>query len=275
MTDRCFTAFTALTAGCFILVVLAPGTSAAQAFFPRDTPKFPQARTWLQQKAKLPPSDNIPADFFHDVRIRQAFDYAFDYDTMVQSGLEGFGANPTYLPPGVLGWSEDAPKYKQDLPQAEKLFKETGYWDKGFEVSILVEEDNPTFTPVGLILKDSLEKLNPKFRVNVVQVAESQFDEISARLLASLADVAVKSGQPLEAASRRSAEMVEQPRLLLRAQAVLHVPVLEDVGKGAAAPVLPRHVRDDLLLGGTTAGIARASRDADDRVAAFLLAALR
>ena len=45
-------------------------------------------------------------------------------------------------------------------------------------MSILVEEDNPTFTPVGLILKDSLEKLNPKFRVNVVQVAESQFDEM-------------------------------------------------------------------------------------------------
>ena len=129
-------------------------------------------------KAQLPKDDTIPADFFRDPRIRQAFDYAFDYDTMVQSGLEGFGANPTYLPPGVLGWSEDAPKYQQDLGQAEKLFRETGYWDKGFQVSILVEQDNPTFTPVGLILKDSLEKLNPKFRVNVVQVAESQFDEM-------------------------------------------------------------------------------------------------
>jgi hypothetical protein len=40
-------------------------------------------------------------------------------------------------------------------------------------------------------------------------VAEN-FDEIAARLLASLADVALKSAQPLEAASRRSAEMVEQ-----------------------------------------------------------------
>jgi len=35
--------------------VLAPGPAAAQAFFPRDTPKFPQARTWVAQKAKLPP----------------------------------------------------------------------------------------------------------------------------------------------------------------------------------------------------------------------------
>jgi hypothetical protein len=40
-------------------------------------------------------------------------------------------------------------------------------------------------------------------------VAE-KFDEIAARLIASLADVTAKSAQPLEAASRRSAEMVEQ-----------------------------------------------------------------
>src|SRR5262245_51591204 len=33
-------------------------------------------------KAKLPSDDTIPADFFRDPRIRQAFDYAFDYDTM-------------------------------------------------------------------------------------------------------------------------------------------------------------------------------------------------
>jgi hypothetical protein len=54
MIDRCFTAFTALTAVFFILV-LAPGASAGQAFFPKETPKFPQARTWVEQKAKLPP----------------------------------------------------------------------------------------------------------------------------------------------------------------------------------------------------------------------------
>jgi hypothetical protein len=42
------------------------------------------------------------------------------------------------------------------------------------------------------------------------QLVAEKFDEVAARLLASLADVAAKSAQPLEAASRRSAEMVEQ-----------------------------------------------------------------
>ena len=48
---------------------------------------------------KLPPEDTIPADFFHDVRVRQAFNYAFDYDAYIAAGLEGNGATGTYLPP--------------------------------------------------------------------------------------------------------------------------------------------------------------------------------
>jgi peptide/nickel transport system substrate-binding protein len=30
----------------------------------------------------LPDGDDIPADFFHDKRVRQAFNYSFDYDAM-------------------------------------------------------------------------------------------------------------------------------------------------------------------------------------------------
>jgi peptide/nickel transport system substrate-binding protein len=126
---------------------------------------------------QLPNSDTIPPDFFFDPRVRQAFNLAFDYEAMVNAGLEGFGASGTYLPPGVLGWSEDAPKYSQDLAEAERLFRESGWWEEGFEISVLVEEANPTFLPVGLILKDNLEAMNENFRVNVLQVAETQFDE--------------------------------------------------------------------------------------------------
>ncbi|HSL10016.1 MAG TPA: ABC transporter substrate-binding protein [Actinomycetota bacterium] len=131
--------------------------------------------------AALPNSDTIPPDFFWDKRVRQAFNLAFDYDAMVNAGLAGFGAKATYLPPDVLGYDPDAPKYEQDLAEAERLFRESGWWDRGFEVSILVEENNPTFSPVGLILKDSLEALNDRFRVNVVEVAETQFDEAHAQ----------------------------------------------------------------------------------------------
>jgi peptide/nickel transport system substrate-binding protein len=130
---------------------------------------------------KLPATDTIPADFFWDKRVRQAFAYAFNYDAYINGGLAGYGAVATYITPGLLGWSSDLPKYSQDLAKAEQLFRETGWWDMGFTVSVLVEGNNPTFTPLALILKDSLESLNPKFRVNVLQVAETQFDEAHSK----------------------------------------------------------------------------------------------
>ena len=129
---------------------------------------------------ELPDGDTIPADFFYDPRIRQAFNYAFDYDAFINGALGGFGApTPFYLPQGVLGYSEDLPVYSQDLAMAEQLFRDAGVWDDGFTVSVIAEEGN-LFTTAALVLKDSLEGLNPAFTVEVLAVAEAQFDEAHA-----------------------------------------------------------------------------------------------
>jgi peptide/nickel transport system substrate-binding protein len=129
----------------------------------------------------LPPEDTIPVDFFHDPRIRQAFNYAFDYEAFLNGPLAGIGAfNPHYVPQGIFGYDPNAPVYsKQDPAKAEALFKEAGVWDEGFTVSVITEEAN-LFAAAALVLKDSLERLNPKFRVNVLAVAEAVFDEAHA-----------------------------------------------------------------------------------------------
>jgi hypothetical protein len=44
-----------LLAAAFSALMLAPGVAAGQAFWPKETPKLPMARTWAVQKAKLPP----------------------------------------------------------------------------------------------------------------------------------------------------------------------------------------------------------------------------
>lgn len=129
------------------------------------------------EAGSLPKSDTIPPDFFWDKRVRQAFNYAFDYDAYIQVGLSGQGSPATYIPPALLGSDPNAEKYAQDQARAEQLFRETGWWDKGFRLSILVEANNPTFGPLALVLKDSLEALNPEFRIDVLEVAEAQFDE--------------------------------------------------------------------------------------------------
>ena len=128
----------------------------------------------------LPDTDTISADFFHDRRIRQAFNYAFNYDGFINGPLSGFGEPiPHYIPIGIFGYDETAPVYQQDLAKAEALFREAGVWDEGFEVSVITEAGN-LFALMSLVMKDSLEKLNPNFRINVLAVAESVFDDAHA-----------------------------------------------------------------------------------------------
>jgi peptide/nickel transport system substrate-binding protein len=125
----------------------------------------------------LPDGDTIPADFFHDARVRRAFNYAFDYEGFVEGGLSGLGGPvPHYLPQGMLGYDDSLPRFTTDLAEAERLFRETGWWDQGFEMTVLVEEGG-IFETAGLVLKDSLENLNPNFRINVLAVVEVQFDD--------------------------------------------------------------------------------------------------
>lgn len=126
----------------------------------------------------LPASDTIPQDFFADKRIRQAFSYAFDYDTYINSFLDGYGARYTaYIPQGVFGYDENAPVYEYDLDMAAELMEQTPYWNEGFTVSVLVQSGEPEFEGVALLMKDGVEKINPNFKVNVVSQAETQFDD--------------------------------------------------------------------------------------------------
>ncbi len=130
----------------------------------------------------LPSEDTIPVDFFHDPRVRQAFNLAFDYDAFLNGPLAGYGEfNSHYIPIGIFGHDAEAPRYSgQDKAKAEQLFREAGYWDDGFTVSVITEEGN-LFALMCLVLKDSIERLNPKFRINVLAVAESVFDDAHAQ----------------------------------------------------------------------------------------------
>lgn len=129
----------------------------------------------------LPEGDTVPADFFHDVRVRQAFNYAFDYQAMIEGPLFGAATRGSYvLPEGLYGYDPEAPIFEYNLERAEELFRETGWWDEGFTVSVIAEEDS-SFTDQALILKDGIESMNPKFRVNVQALPEARFDELMAQ----------------------------------------------------------------------------------------------
>jgi len=129
----------------------------------------------------LPDGDTIPLDFFQDVRVRQAFNYAFNYQGMIDGILGGLGGRNSFiLPVEMYGYDAAAPIYETDPARAEELFREAGYWDEGFTISIASDQTHEGFTGAALTLKDSIEALNPNFHVNVMAVPEAQFDEILA-----------------------------------------------------------------------------------------------
>jgi peptide/nickel transport system substrate-binding protein len=132
-------------------------------------------------EGSLPAGDTIPTNFFHDPRVRQAFNYAFDYEAFLNGPLAGYGDfNTHYIPIGIFGYDPNAPRYnKADPEKAAQLLTEAGYWDEGFTVSVITEEGN-LFALMSLVLKDSLAKINPKFNVNVMAVAETVFDNAHA-----------------------------------------------------------------------------------------------
>ena len=129
----------------------------------------------------LPEGDTIPLDFFQDVRVRQAFNYAFDYEGYIAGILGGLGGRNSFvLPVEMYGYDPDAPIYETDPAMAEQLFTEAGYWEEGFTISIYSDQTHEGFTGAALTLKDSIEALNPNFTVNVLAVPEAQFDEVLA-----------------------------------------------------------------------------------------------
>jgi peptide/nickel transport system substrate-binding protein len=128
----------------------------------------------------LPRGDDIPADFFHDVRVRQAFSHAFNYQAMIDGPLSGAATRGSFiLPQGMFGYDENAPIYEYDLERAEELFRETGWIDRGFTVSVIAEEDSG-FEAQALILKDGIESISPNMRITVLALPEARFDEMMA-----------------------------------------------------------------------------------------------
>jgi len=129
----------------------------------------------------LPDGDDIPADFFHDVRVRKGFNYAFPYDDYIAGPLGGFAERVGFVvPKGIFGYDPDSGMYPTDPAMAEQMFREAGWWDRGFTMSIVADGGNGAFNGAALAMKDGIEKLNPKFHVQVLSAPEAKSDKMMA-----------------------------------------------------------------------------------------------
>ncbi len=123
--------------------------------------------------------NGIPPDFFSDVHVRRAFAYAFDYGTFIRDAYRGKAVQPNGpIIQGLLGYDPSAPRYTFDRNKAIAEFKEAWggkVWDTGFKFTLTYNTGNTVRQIGAQILKDVVESLNPKFKLDIRNMQWSQF----------------------------------------------------------------------------------------------------
>lgn len=127
----------------------------------------------------------IPSDFFADKDLRQAFAYAFDYEAFLKESMEGraeMAIGPA--PAGLVNYDSSFKRYTFDLKKAEEHFKKAWggkVWEKGFKFTITYNTSGEMRQIASEILKRNVEKLNPKFQIDLRGVTWPAFLEKTAR----------------------------------------------------------------------------------------------
>lgn len=113
----------------------------------------------------------VPSDFFKDIDVRKAFNYAFDYEAYIEQVAMGQGSKAYTVAPAILPYvNTDKPWYDFDLDKAEEHFRKAfngELWEKGFKLTLLYNTGNEARRIAAEILEANIEMLNPKFQIDV------------------------------------------------------------------------------------------------------------
>jgi peptide/nickel transport system substrate-binding protein len=137
--------------------------------------------------------NGIPADFFSDPHIRKAFNYAFDWNTFISqvwNGQAQQGLGPIIN--GELGYDPNQAHYTYDPAKAAAEFQAStlkspdgkSLWDTGFYMQYIYNSGNSQRQVAGQILQADLAKINPKFRISIVDEPFPVFlkDQVAGRM---------------------------------------------------------------------------------------------
>jgi len=132
--------------------------------------------------------DGVPPDFFADPEVRKGFAFAFDYDAFIKEGYRSKAIQAHGPIPAVLfGYNPKQKPWPFSPYQAEAAFKrgKNGQvWEHGFALSMAYTEGNAERRIACRLLKEGIEKINPKFHIDCRALPESRLlDEFRARRL--------------------------------------------------------------------------------------------
>jgi len=132
--------------------------------------------------------DGVPPDFFADLDVRKAFAFAFDYDAFIKEGYRSKAIQAHGPIPAVLfGYNPKQKPWPFSPYQAEAAFKRAKngtVWTAGFALSMAYTEGNSERRIACRIMKEGIEKLNPRFHVDCRPLSEPRLlDELRAKRL--------------------------------------------------------------------------------------------
>ncbi|EZH65031.1 ABC transporter substrate-binding protein [Bacillaceae bacterium JMAK1] len=103
---------------------------------------------------------NNESEPFDDVNVRVAVAKAIDKSSIVDAIYEGYGSEAIGpLNPLVFGYSDGLEPLEYNPEEAQELLDEAGYED-GFDVSVMVREENELSVQLAEIIQDQLGEFN-------------------------------------------------------------------------------------------------------------------
>ena len=123
--------------------------------------------------------NGIPPDFFSDINVRKAFAHLFDWERYIEEAFFGEAMQPASpIIKGLPCYNPEHPKYKYDPEKAKEYFMKAWngtLWEKGFYMEILYNVGNEQRRIAAYMIKENVERLNPKFKIYVRAVEWPQY----------------------------------------------------------------------------------------------------
>jgi peptide/nickel transport system substrate-binding protein len=132
--------------------------------------------------------DGIRPDFFSDLHVRKAFNYAFDWTTFISDTWGGEARQRRGpIPAGLPGFDEAQPTYVYSPTLSRQAFQQAWggqLWTSGFSMTLAYNTGNDQRRRACEILKQGVESITDTFQVNVVGVPWGEYlnDMVAGRL---------------------------------------------------------------------------------------------
>ena len=123
--------------------------------------------------------NGIPVNFFSDIHVRKAFNYAFDWDAFITQAYGGNAIQRTGpIIKGDIGYADTQPHYSYNPTQAANEFGQAfggSVTENGFILNCVYNQGNIIRQKMCEVLKAGIEALNSKFQVNIISLPWSNF----------------------------------------------------------------------------------------------------